>query len=163
MPLDKAELIAKIINQLECELTDCLVAADNAHLAATDDQSVAETQYDTLAIEAGYLAEGQAKRALEIKQAIANYRQLTIREYLPEQAIGLGALVQLAGDQASGQWFFIGPAAGGYKIALADGDEHNSITIVTPQSPMAKALIGLYCDDEVLLANRIIDEIERVQ
>ena len=72
---NKSPIISLIIEQLEKELTIALTSAENAHLAAVDDQSIAETQYDTLAIESAYLAQGHSKRVLEIKTAIAQYQQ----------------------------------------------------------------------------------------
>jgi len=66
----KAEVISKILTYLQNELASLSTAAKNAHLAAIDDQSVAETQYDTLAIEASYLAEGQSRRVEALKKSI---------------------------------------------------------------------------------------------
>ena len=68
--MDKEKIIQDILNYLRQELSIIQEAANNAHLAATDDQSVAETQYDTLAIEASYLAEGQSRRVDELKLSI---------------------------------------------------------------------------------------------
>ncbi|GAA5138069.1 hypothetical protein GCM10025767_19860 [Thalassotalea piscium] len=65
-------MLEDLITYLKNELSALVNAANSARAASIDEQSVAETQYDTLAIEAGYLAEGQAKRAqliaLEIRQ-----------------------------------------------------------------------------------------------
>ena len=45
--MNKEKLITNIISHLENALSIAKHAANEAHLAATDDQSVAETQYDT--------------------------------------------------------------------------------------------------------------------
>ncbi len=156
--MNKKQIISDILGYLEQELLATKIAANNAHLAATDDQSVAETQYDTLAIEASYLAEGQSRRVEEIQQAKNEIKRLAIRNFEEDEAVSLGALVQLSKDHCRNQWFFIATVAGGFRGVL--GEQH--YTVITPSSPMAKVLIGKYLDDEVELmigANILHDEI----
>lgn len=149
--MHKEILVNNIINHLEIELAKAVDAAEKAHLAATDDQSVAETQYDTLAIEASYLAEGQSRRIIEFKNALIAYQPLLAsvsddnKKHGHENAITLGNLVQLDNDVSEQHWFYIGPAAAGYRTKI--NDQH--FTVVTPQSPMGQALIGKYPDDEI--------------
>jgi len=145
--MNKKQIISDILAHLEQELAAIKIAANNAHLAATDDQSVAETQYDTLAIEASYLAEGQSRRVTDIQQAKQAIEQLVIRDFHENSPIALSALVQLAQDIDEKQWLFIAPAAGGFRGVLNE----QTYTVVTPSSPMARALIGKYIDDEVEL------------
>ncbi|WP_440876364.1 hypothetical protein [Thalassotalea sp. PLHSN55] len=145
--MHKEKLIELIISQLHQELSIALEAAKNAHLAAIDDQSVAETQYDTLAIEAAYLAEGQTRRVDEIKQAILAYQQIPLHTFNQDTAIALTAMVQLEQDSNNQHWYFIGPAAGGFKTTI----EQRHYTVITPQSPFGQALIGKYLDDDVIL------------
>lgn len=143
--MNKKKLINNIITHLQQELTTILTAANNAHLAAIDDQSVAETQYDTLAIEASYLAEGQSRRVVEIKAAINAFTNVVLTDFSDNTPITTGALVQLAQDKNEQQWFFIGPAAGGYRGKV---DEIN-FTVITTQSPMGMALIDKALGDEI--------------
>ncbi len=156
--MNKKQILRDIISHLEQELSATIIAANNAHLAATDDQSVAETQYDTLAIEASYLAEGQSRRVAEIQHAKQAITELVLREFHEDMPVSLGALVQLSRDSDDNQWFFIAPAAGGFR-GIFNGKNY---TVITPTSPMAKALVGKYIDDEVELmigVNKICDEI----
>ncbi|HCM46439.1 MAG TPA: hypothetical protein DIS98_02640 [Colwellia sp.] len=148
---NKKKIIEIVITELSKEYQQAIDAANDAHAAAVDDQSVAETQYDTLAIEASYLAEGQSKRVIEFKHAIDAYKALSIIEFNCDSYIALGALVQLSADLKANHWFFIGPAAGGFRCQL---DEIN-ITVISPQSPMGTALIGKQQDDdiEIILGN----------
>ncbi len=179
--MNKEKLISDITSYLEKELANCEQAARNAHLAATDDQSVAETQYDTLAIESAYLAEGQSRRIIECKKAIAAFEQLqshlntanskalntkvTNRD-VPHKTVNIivniGSLVQLAEDTEAQHWFFIAPAAAGYRTQLAS--QH--ITVVTPQSPMGMVLMGKQEEDEIQLtlgSKKLIDEITYIR
>lgn len=144
----KKPLITKIIHHLQTELENTVQAAEKAHLAATDDQSVAETQYDTLAIEAGYLAEGQSRRIVEFQNALAAYQQLELSPYNENTGIALGHLIQLDGDTARKHWFFLGPAAAGYRANI----KGQSFTVITPHSPMGQALSGKFVDDDICVA-----------
>jgi len=146
------------------------VAADNAHKAATDDQSVAETQYDTLAIEQSYLAAGQSRRVDDIRYAIKTLAslqdQLSLNRPVDKTKVMMGSLVQLAQDVAKQHWFFIAPAAGGYRCQLAQQAAINKVTLLTPQSPMGSALLHKALDDEISIAvgrNTLTDFITAIQ
>ncbi len=159
--LNKQQLVNIIITELTQELHKAIAAANEAHAAAVDDQSVAETQYDTLAIEAGYLAEGQSRRVTEFQQAIDAYQALTRFSFDEKSQVTIGTLVQLAADSASNHWFFIGPAAGGFRCKLAE----QNITVITPGSPMGVALLGKQQDDDIeimLGANKLEDYIAQL-
>jgi transcription elongation GreA/GreB family factor len=157
--MNKEILITNILKHLSSELSITMQAAQNAHQAATDDQSVAETQYDTLAIEAGYLAEGQARRAQELQFSIQSLKELIIVG--SSSAVRIGSLVQLVQDQEKQHWFFIAPAAAGFRTKIAGND----ITVVTPYAPMGKALLKKRIDDEITLNignNTLIDFIAKI-
>lgn len=148
----KIEIVDLIIKQLQHTLLACEKAANDAHLAAVDDQSIAETQYDTLAIESAYLAEGQSKRLLEIKADIMAFNALkqTIasKNTLLEAHIDIGSLVEvsqsLSHNEECSYWYFIGPNAGGNKVTFLS----HEIIIVTLASPLGKALKGKIIDDD---------------
>lgn len=153
--IDKRVLIDTIVNHLNIELSTLQTAANNAHLAAIDDQSVAETQYDTLAIEAGYLAEGQSRRVLEIKFALQQFNELAAKIdtllFDEHSEISTGALVQLAEGKASKQWYFLAPAAAGFKTSLPLKGDLQQITVITEKSPVGAASLGLCQEDHLAL------------
>ena len=66
-----------------------------AHETATQAENIAENKYDTLGLEAAYLATGQVRRAEAIRQAMAKWRQFRPRPYDASEGIQLGALVCL--------------------------------------------------------------------
>ena len=154
--INKQTLVTLIISELKQELNQAISAANEAHAAAVDDQSVAETQYDTLAIEASYLAEGQSRRVQALQTAINDYNELNLLVFNENSAIELSALLQLSKDSQNHHWFFIGPAAGGFRCQL--NGQH--VTIITPQSPMGLALIEKYQNDdiEVMLGNSLLTD-----
>ncbi|WP_441004208.1 hypothetical protein [Pseudocolwellia agarivorans] len=152
--MNKKHIIQNILQHLLKELEATQLAAHNAHLAAIDDQSIAETQYDTVAIEAGYLAEGQSKRVEEIKQSIKQFEQFNSQELAASPTIVLGSLVQLEKGVENNEWLFIAPSAAGFKCEIITDKDNNlthKITVITPHSPMGQALITKEIDDEITL------------
>ena len=143
--IDKKELVTLIVKNLKQELSQAINAANEAHAAAVDDQSIAETQYDTLAIEASYLAEGQSRRVQKLQEALLNYQELTLVEFGESIPIALSALVQLYADSKKQHWFFIGPAAGGFRCQL--NEQH--ITVITPKLPIGIALMREFEGDNI--------------
>lgn len=160
--INKKALVAFIIDEIKKEMNQAISAANEAHAAAVDDQSVAETQYDTLAIEASYLAEGQSRRVQTLQAALNAYQTLTLVVFNAEQPIALTALVQLSKDTKNNHWFFIGPASGGFRCELAG--QH--ITVITPKSPMGLALCNKYQYDDINIQlgnNQLSDDVILVQ
>src|ERR1700712_5489597 len=84
-------------------------AAQAAHETATHEENIAENKYDTLGLEAAYLATGQPRGAEAIRQAMAHWRQFRPRPYDAGKGIQLGALVCLVDADDRRQQFFLGP------------------------------------------------------
>jgi len=91
------------------------------------------------------VAQGQANRAQEIRHALETYKALVAKPFDEESPIRLTALVSLEDMNGNCRKVFPGPEAGGLK--LIDGDEES--IVITPESPLGKALLGRVCDDEV--------------
>src|SRR5687767_13028441 len=98
--MDKPLLRQAIVSRLTDELDTLTRAALMARDEATNEESKAEGKYDTRGQEAAYLAEGQARLALELQETIAAYQMLTLPEFSARDAIDLGAIVTL---EASGR------------------------------------------------------------
>tara|TARA_R110000803_G_scaffold135160_3_gene202214 strand:+ start:22113 stop:22496 length:384 start_codon:yes stop_codon:yes gene_type:complete len=127
---------------------------------------VAETQYDTLAIEQSYLAEGQSRRVDDIRSAIKSLESLKFDPLLNKARVMMGSLVQMEQDIAKRHWFFITPAAGGYRCQVNHQEKLIKITLITPQAPMGKVLLRKELDDDVTLSigkNNIADFITDIQ
>jgi len=135
--MNKKQLLKKIVAALNKSLRLLENAARASHAEATHESSKAENKYDTRGLEAAYLAGGQARQAKEILDAITAYESLTLKDFGPGDAIDLTALadVELDGAMAS---FFIGPKNGGLEVELGSRE----VTIITPQSPLGRNLIG---------------------
>ena len=70
--MDKFVLRQQVLERLAEDLRQAEQAVRAAHEAATHEENIAENKYDTLGLEAAYLATGQARRAEAIRQAMAN-------------------------------------------------------------------------------------------
>ncbi len=127
--MNKSELQQIIIHQLEQTRLVTLSAAQRAIDAATDEETVPEHKYDTLALEASYLAHGQAMRLKECEEDIRVYRELVLREDLEQ--VQLTAFVKVVNEDDNEKQFFIGPRAGGLVVTW----QGREVSVLTPQAP----------------------------
>ena len=143
--MNKELILNKIIALLTENLKILTEAARTAHAAATHEECLPDNKYDTTGLEASYVAQGQANRAQDIRHALETYKALVAKPFGEETPIRLTALVCLEDRNGNCRKVFLGPEAGGLK--LIDGEEE--YIVVTPESPLGKALLGRVCDDEV--------------
>ncbi|MDD2056014.1 transcription elongation factor GreAB [Pseudomonas sp. GD03860] len=145
--MNKADLLKSIIDTLGLDLDVAQRAAQTAYETATAEENIAENKYDTLGLEASYLATGQARRMEEIRQARTAYLQLVLRDYDPSCGIQVSNLVTLETEDGTCQRLFLGPEGAGMKIGQGD----QLVTVITPRSPLGQGLIGKAVDEEVSL------------
>lgn len=143
--MSKELIIKEIIRTLSADLAVLSTASRAAHAAATHAECLPDNKYDTTALEASYIAQGQANRAQEIRVALECYRTLTLHAFDGDTPIRLTALVTLEGGEGDVRRIFLGPQAGGMKI----GDDDGEIVVITPGSPLGRSLLGLRTGDEV--------------
>lgn len=158
--MKKTELLQRIITQLGYDLEVLFTAAKTAHEAATHEENLPDNKYDTMALEASYVAQGQANRAAGIRQAVEVYKQLSLLP-MDDEVIRLTALVTLEAEDGTSKVVFIGPLEGGLKVPVDDGE----IVVISPGSPLGRELIGKTVGDSVELlvgGNRMVYEIVEV-
>lgn len=135
--VDKSRLLSALTAQLEAELAVLTRAAHLARDEAISEESRAESKWDTRGIEAGYLAEGQARMATELAEAIAWYRTQPLVATPPPAPVVVGSVVAVRrGSVTLHGW--IGPRAGGTEF----GCDGVTYLVVTPASPLGRALLG---------------------
>ncbi|WP_313711532.1 transcription elongation factor GreAB [Pseudomonas sp.] len=149
--MDKALLLSRIVAALETDMEVLRRAAQTAYEAATAEENIAENKYDTLGLEASYLATGQARRTAEIRQALLTYQQLLLREYDPARGVQVSNLVTLEDERGDQRVLFLGPEAAGLKI----GERDQLVTVITPRSPLGQQLVGKKIDDELSLGSQL--------
>ncbi len=140
--MNKAEAVNEIIRHLTEARDNAASAADEARSTATNKENAAENKYDTLGLEAAYLAHGQSERILELETSIRQYESLVSSKN--EDRVGVGSLITLEDESEQTSHFFLGPSAGGLKLML----DNQEITVITPTAPVGQLMMGLQQYDE---------------
>ena len=152
--IEKEKVLRSIVQSLADDFAVLLNAARIAH------ENLPDNKYDTLSLEASYLAQGQANRAQEIKAALDAYRKLELQSFSPGAPVRLTALVTLEDAGGVERRVFLGPAAGGLKVT----DERGDIVVITPESPLGCQLLGKGTGDAVVVSGgRVRKELEIVE
>ena len=130
--------------ELRAVLEQTLATLQAAHAAAregaTHEQAKPENDKDTRAIEQSYLARGQAMRIEALQAGLAALGTMS----LAEGEVGrVGALVE-AEEDGEPVTFFLAPEGGGTRL-------EGGVQVVTPASPLGRALLGKRAGDEVEL------------
>lgn len=142
--MNKQNLQQQLLEQLEGLLNEAELAATNARLAAVDEQSKAETQYDTLAIESAYLAEGQSRRIDELNEAVSLVANMPL---YPCDTVKLGALFSIEFEDTNEEQFLLAPAGAGQQLIY--GSE--LVKVITPNAPLARSCLNKLIDDEIMI------------
>ncbi len=144
--ISKAKLKAELVAQLEAQLATARSAHGSAMAGAVDDEARPENDKDTRGLEQSYLARGHAQRVAELEIAIAVTTKLALRQLDDDAAVALTALVEVE-EGARPRTLWIAPHGGGLTLS---GD----VTVVTPSSPLGRALLGRHVDDTIELGPR---------
>jgi transcription elongation GreA/GreB family factor len=142
--IDKQELINKILEKLNQELSAITLSAIAAHEAATHEESRSEDKHDTRGLEASYLAGAQAKRIADLKRLLSFYKFLPIQLFGPGDPIAPGALIEL---ELNGKrsFYFLVSQEGGISISI----QGKIIQSLATLAPLGDALIGKKIGDMI--------------
>ncbi len=142
--MNKQDIINLIIIQLEANISVAQQAVDVARDTATHKDCLGSSKYETMGTEASYLAKGQGERLLELQRALAYFKQLTPQTSTKAELV---SLINLEDEQGQNQTLLLAGDAGGLKVKYDD----NIITVITPQAPLGKSLMGKAVGDAVEL------------
>jgi transcription elongation GreA/GreB family factor len=146
----KRILLASLLAHVEGEVATMRRAAYDAAEAATHAEAKPENDKDTRALEASYLAAGQAERVRELETALKILSGLELREIGKTTPICASAVITLEDEDGARTTFFMSPHGGGVRLEL----EGASVQVVTPQSPLGKALLGRTHGDTIELRGK---------
>jgi hypothetical protein len=144
--LEKDKVLAAIIRALEEELNVALIAARTAASDATSEESKPENKYDTRALEASYLARGQAQRVADLKEALYGVKRLKLKKFTKDDCISATALVEIESDEKRQVLFFAG--AGGGTQVICSGVK---IQVITPATPLGQALLKAKVEESIFV------------
>ena len=140
--MNKAHVIEHLRFALEAQLTTAQAAAKTAHDTATHEENVAENKYDTLGLEAAYLAQGQAQRVNECHLSVKAFEK--VFKDASSSKIIIGSLVCVCDGGDALNWYFVGPYSGGLTVTI----KGEQVYVLTPLSPLGKLLMNKEVDDE---------------
>lgn len=157
---DKTAILNALITALEDRLHRQMRASEAARAEATDEDNVAESKYDTRALEAGYLANGQALQAAETAEALEETKRLLTAleegELPPSEVAVCGSVVALKRVGQAPDFYFISTAIGGFDVEV-NGAE---VTVLSPESPLALKLLGTKAGTQLVQPRAKIASIE---
>ncbi|MDX8382639.1 MAG: GreA/GreB family elongation factor [Ghiorsea sp.] len=140
--MQKQQVLILIISQLEADIAVAEQAVSVARDTATHKDCLGASKYETMGTEAAYLAQGQGLRLLELERSLAYFKQCNVE---PCASIGLSSLFILEDERGKQQHFWLAADAGGLKISYHE----LLITVITPQSPLGRGLLGKAVGDDV--------------
>lgn len=142
--LDKQEIMTAIIAQIEHELSVAIHAAKVAHQDATNEESKPENEYDTRALEASYVARGQAQRVAELKEALYEFKHTPMKNFNEQTPITATAMIEVESDSKRNHLFFM-PRGGGIVVTVNGA----RVQVVTPSTPLGQALLQNKKGDQI--------------
>jgi hypothetical protein len=153
--INKTALLAEIIHKLEAEVKQLRESFEEAKLTSIEAPGRMQSRYDTMGVEAAWVADGLAKSIEEKVEGVYKLKNFRMPED-PER-VSIGCLVGIGpenGDIESVFWIL--PACGGISIPI---DDNLTLQTVMPQAPVARALIGKSLDDEVTARRGKTDDV----
>ncbi len=163
--MDKKDLLHQLLLHLQQDIDATLAAVDEAHALASHEESKPENQYDTLALEAAYLAHGQSERVAELQRQMMLLNHFELAAFEDDSRIAVGALVCIEelsledndnSQESHNQWLWLLPVAGGVLLTANTENAPESadkieVRTITAEAPLAKNLLGNYVGDEIEL------------
>lgn len=140
--MDKTDLVGQLLRQLEQSARAALSARDvlvtEARDGATPDEKREDARAAHQAQSLGKAQQKRAQQALAAADALATFRPPKLS---PTARIGLGAVVEIEDqDSGEGRTFFLAPVGAGMTLTGPGGD--GDFVVVTPASPIGKAVLG---------------------
>lgn len=145
--MDKKFLVDQLAERLRESANVALQAQKAAAVEARDGATAAEKREDArVSQEYGSLARGQGQRAEKLRAELAALEGFRPPTLSPKAPIELGAIVEVEGEEL-GRTFFLAPVGAGVELSGPGGD--GFLSVVTPISPIGKAVLGRRVGDSV--------------
>lgn len=138
-----------LLRELERALATLAKAAQQTREGATHEDSRAEGDKDMRSTEQSYLARGQAMRVEDLAEQLQRLAVFELPRFGQDAPIAAGALIGVLVEDAPRILFLV--AFGGGSVLQVEGQE---VTVVTPSSPVGRALLGKQTGDSFELPSR---------
>jgi transcription elongation GreA/GreB family factor len=142
-----------LVLQLEAKLRGSAVVAAQASAAAAEVAREGATPQEKredarVALEFGGLARGQGHRLERARADLAVLEGFRPAPLPAGGRIAAGAVVEIEDeDSGEGRTFFLAPVGAGVELTMPDGD--GFLSVVTPASPVGRAVVGRRRGDSV--------------
>jgi transcription elongation GreA/GreB family factor len=144
---EKAKVREALLAALREGLAAMARSAMDSAAGATHEENRSEGDKDMRATEESYVARGKAMRAEELAEELAKAELLVMRSFGEDDPIAPSAIVRVL-VEGEPKLFFVSTQGGGRTLKV-DGHE---LTVVTPASPVGRALVGKKVGDDFELA-----------
>lgn len=140
--MDKKELVAQLVRQLEASARAALSSRNAAAAEARDGATPDEKREDARAAhQLASLGRAQQKRAQQALADVDSLGQFRPAALAETAKISVGAIVEVEdAESGEGRTFFLAPVGAGMTLTGPGGDGH--LSVVTPVSPIGKAVLG---------------------
>ena len=155
--MDKSTLLNQLQVEMEALLRRHHQANRQAAAGATDEQSRAETKWDTNGLEASYLARGHARQFKELALQLDELRALEARSF-ERHPVGIGALVSVD-LRGQCEHYLLLRQGGGQTIGVSGFE----VTVITQHSPLGAAMMGRSAGDRISMPDGETGLIQSVQ
>lgn len=145
--MEKQFLIDQLAERIATSARAALDASEAAAVEAREGATPAEKREDArAALELGSLGRAQERRAQRAIEELDALKQF--RPGPPTPGAMLGAVVEIEdADTGEGRTFFLAPVGAGVTLTGPGGD--GFLSVVTPASPIGRAVIGRRVGDTV--------------
>ena len=132
----KRQILDAIIKEVEAELERQLHANTQSNASAAYSMVSGASQRDTTGYEASYLARGYAQHAQDLAHQLEELKGMEIEDFTGQE-IDVGAIVEVdfEGDI---DYYMLLAGGGGTEVKV----DEKTITVITPESPLGKQLMG---------------------
>ncbi len=140
--MDKAALVVQLVDHLRSSAATARTLRDDAAVEAREGPTPAEKREDArAAIEQGAMARAQDKRLRAAEAAVEELIAFRPPAWRANAPIGTGALVEIEDeDSGEGRTFFLAPTGAG--VTLVGPGGNGFLSVVTPASPIGRAVFG---------------------
>lgn len=155
--MNKKNLLDVLLRITKDKLDKALKASQDAADYATNEETRADSKWDTQGVEASYLAAGQAAQVAELSDAFSALQGM-LSELKTCEIIELGALIK---SEVNGykDWYYLLPVLGG-EIVNVDNIE---VTVITIQSPIGRLMLRKHMGQHFLMPSGVRATILDVQ
>jgi transcription elongation GreA/GreB family factor len=142
--VDKERLLKLVQEKARRDLETLEEAQRATAMGATHEENKAESDKDTRATEASYLARGQANRVRDLREGVALLHALRLVPHTDESPVRVGSLLELE-ENGVRQLCFLLPASAGGDFTLNDC----LVRTLSTRSPLGRVLLGRHLEEEL--------------